>query len=242
MFKKTFCLLLALLPLLSCTKDELTHPVKAELLLEIAGEEDGSTAEPIQVTGGRLLIREIEFDGYRENGENYFFTKSFPDSLNILFNSNSATKIFSFEMPQGVYSRIDIRLSLPSVEAGEAAVEVQERASLKGGVEIWGNYLNTHDVAVPFLFIYNAADVFKYTAKSTAGNQQVVVMAKNNYKGNIRFNPQHWLELINARMLQSAKTSVVDGVPTIIISKTQNDHIYNLLASRIEKSASLSFE
>lgn len=242
MFKKTVCLLLALLPLLSCTKDDLTHPVQAELLLEMEGEQNGSATEPIQVTGGRFLISELEFDGYRENGENYFFTKKFPDSLNVAFSSSSTTKILAFEMPQGIYSRIDIRLGVPSLKEGTAAVEVLERVSLKGGVEIWGNYINTKGEAVPFIFIYSAKDVFKYTAKSTAGDQQVVVKAKADHKGVIRFNPQHWMELINARMLQSANIKIVDGAPTIIISKSQNDHIYNLLVSRIEKSTSLSFE
>lgn len=226
----------------SCTKDELTRPVQTELVLEMASaageeQEDGL----LEVTGGRFLITEVAFDGYRENGENYFFSRQFPDSLAVNFSKSGAERIIAFEMPQGVYSRIEISLAVPSVKEKNTPGEQVDRNSLKGGVEVWGTYVNTKKETVPFLFIYSALDSYQFTAKN-GGKEEVVVKEKGSYKARLQFNPLQWMELINPRMLQSAKTSLLEGVPTIIISKTQNDHIYNLLANRIEKSANLTIE
>jgi hypothetical protein len=243
MIKKCFAGLMLALALFSCTKDELTRPVQTELVLEMTSpDNEEQEAGLLKVTGGRFMITEVGFDGYRENGENYFFSRQFPDSLPVTFSKSGAERIITFEMPQGVYSRIEIKMDVPSGKESNATGEAVDRSSLKGGVEVWGTYSNARKETIPFLFVYSSMDSYKFTAKDSRGQEEVVVKDKAHYKARLQFNPLKWMELINPRMLQSAKTSLLDGVPTIIISRTQNDHIYNLLANRIEKSANLNIE
>ncbi|AHM58975.1 hypothetical protein D770_03540 [Flammeovirgaceae bacterium 311] len=243
MIKKRFYLcLFVLISLLSCGKDELTSPVTAELLMELDVNNDQQNELPLQVTGASLLLKEVVFDGYRESGENYFFTKDFPDSLKVSFSKDKAGRVMQFEMPQGIYSRIEIKMGLPAGREANLGGDIKNRAAVVGGVEIWGDYKNVHGVKVPFLFVYTSVDEFRYTAKTVAGNQQVVVKDNGTRQARLKFDAQQWMDLINPRMLQSAKPSLVNGVPTLVISKKQNDHIYNLLANRIERSANLFFE
>jgi hypothetical protein len=216
--------------------------VTTELLLELDASNDSQTDLPLEVTGASLCLQGIGFDGYRESGENYFFTKAFPDSLRVSFSKNNAGKVMQFEMPQGIYNRIEIKMELPAGKESNLGGDISNRSAVVGGVEIWGDYKNTHGVKVPFLFVYTSLDEFRYTAKTTSGSQQVVVKDNGTRQARLKFNAQQWMDLINPRMLQSAKPSMVNGVPTLVISKKQNDHIYNLLANRIERSANLLFE
>ena len=242
MLKSRLLGLFVLLLLLSCSKDELVQPVTVELLMEMEPAQKGQESSDIDVNGGRFLLSEIGFDGYRESGENYFFTKSFPDSLKISFSKEQAAHVLNFQMPQGVYNRIDIKIEVPAGKEAAAAGDLIDRSKLKGGIELWGHWVNVHGVKIPFLFIYTAVDELKITAKSASGSQQVVVKNKSKYQARLRFNPQQWMELINTRMLQSAKLSVVNGSPTVVISKSQNEQVYNLLANRIEQSSYLLIE
>lgn len=243
MLRYRLFLLFVLLHLFSCTKDELTQPVSAELLLELVPAEDqGFTPAPLEVTGGRFIISALGFDGYRENGENYFFTRQFPDSLEITFTRHQTASVLHFEMPQGIYSRIDVKLDVPAGREGSANAEEGVRTGFKGGIELWGNYTTNQEEQVPFIFVYTALDEFRFTAQSAAGVEEVVVQDNRLQQAILRFNPGLWMELINPQMLQSARLSLLDGVPTIIISKTSNNHIYNLLANRIQQSAGLEFK
>lgn len=242
MFKKSIFYLLVLLPLFSCKKDDLTRPVPASLQLEIAGMENGRTVEPLLVQGGLLRIGSLNFEGYRESGEDYFFTRDYADTLAVSFSKTAAGEIMSFEMPQGVYKRIQISLEVPALADRNNSNATPDRSQLRGGVEIWGNYINAHGEEIPFVFLYTAVDNFDFTASSVSGSPEVVISNDGKRLGRLRFNPLLWMQLINPRMLQSAKLTEVDGVPTIIIAETSNDHIYNLLASRIKTSTSLLFE
>ncbi|EMR02444.1 hypothetical protein [Cesiribacter andamanensis] len=242
LLRKSILLCLALLPLFSCSKDDLTRPVAAVLLVEMGPSQGSGANESLEVTGGRLFINELGFDGYREGGENYFFTRSFTGGHGVVFSKEAPGQILQFEMPQGVYSRIDLSLELPLGNDAAAAHEELDRADLRGGVELWGEYVTSHGVAVPFLFIYAGEDAYRFTARGDGGSQQVVVQEGQRQTARLTFQPQRWMDLINPRMLQSGKLSLVNGEPTVVISRHQNEAIYNLLVSRIEQSALFLFD
>ena len=231
-----------LMMLFSCTKDELTKPVAVELLLEMKNSEGGQGSNGFDVGGAQFIINEVGFEGYRESGENYFFTKSFPEAQKVSFTKTGGGRVLAFDMPQGVYNRMDIKMQVPAGKEPVQLGEIIDRTKLQGGIEIWGTYTNAHGVALPFLFVYTALDQMQYTAQSAAGKQQLTIKEKSRYQAKLKFDPQHWMQLINPRMLQSAKLSTISGVPTVVISKTQNEQVYKLLASRIKESAHLLVE
>lgn len=242
MLKNAIAGILLVLSMLSCTKDELTRPVQAELVLEIVENDVASKKDLLEVEGGRMIISELEFKGYRENGENYFFTRKFPDSLKVNFSIKTTTPILTFEMPQGLYNKIELSLGISTKKKVKPVGNDIDRAELTGGVELWGTYIDTHGKVLPFVFIYTDVNALKYTAASPDGDQQVMIKDKSNYKARLQFDPLQWMNLINPRMLQSAKLNQLEGVPTILITENHNTHIYKLLASRIEKSATLNIE
>lgn len=242
MFKNLITGCLLVLSLFACTKDELTQPVQTELVLGIMHPDEDEKKSLIDVEGGRFRIGEITFNGNRENGENYSFSRELPATTAVNFSKTHPGSIMKFEMPQGVYTGIDIEISLSSVKSPPPVGESIERSALQGGVELWGTYLDTHEKSIPYVFLYTVQDAFSFKATAADGTEKIVVKDKNSYKAVLELNPQHWMELINARMLQSAKHTLVDGIPTIIISESQNTHIYKLLANRIEKSALLNID
>lgn len=253
-------LLLACLAIMcwSCAKDDFTKPVGVNLQMEIQNQEVGinqrTKLNSIHIERGRYLLSEVEFRGYRENGEDYFFEKEFEPGLEASMVTGSPATALNFDMPQGLYKRISISLKVvKNTDSGEDD-EQEEEDDAEGeddrddkafdenaSLILYGTYTNARDQQIPLIFVYNYDDSFEFTAR--ADNAQEAIMVGNGEQANasLSFNPSYWLQLINSRMLESARLTSVDGVSTIILSDKQNEHIFDLLASRIKDASALSF-
>ncbi len=227
----------------SCSKDEFTKPVAVDLQMEIENQEvsvnERLKLNTIHIERGRYLISEIEFKGYRESGEDYFFEKEYEEELEAGMTSGAAATALQFDMPQGLYERVSIALKVKkkAVEQDIAGKPFNEDASLI----LYGTYTNSKEEQIPLIFVYNYDDTFEFVAK--AANAEEAIMVGNGQKvaARIKFDPTYWLQLINSRMLQSARLVEVEGVPTIILSEKQNSHIFDLLTARIKSASDLSF-
>lgn len=250
--KRSLLLGLAALICWSCSKDEYTKPVGINLQMEIENYEVGITerqeVNSIHIEEGRYLLSEVEFKGYRESGEDYFFEKEFEEGLEAPMAAGMPATAFHFDMPQGLYERISISLKVEESADDEDDSDddrededdrpFDEDASLI----LYGTYTNAREQQIPLIFVYNYDDTFDFTAK--AANAEEVIMVGNGQQvsASLRFNPSYWLQLINSRMLESAELSSVNGVETIILSEEQNSQLFDLLASRIKSASALSFE
>lgn len=204
-----------------------------------------ATQNSIHIEGGRYLLSEVEFKGYRESGEDYFFEKEFEPALEASMGAGAPATAFNFDMPQGLYKRISISLNVEKSKGRDSDEEDEEDEGKpydeNASFLLYGTYTNSLEQQIPLIFVYNYDDSFEYTAK--AGKNQEAIMIGNGQgaEARLRFDPGYWLQLINSRMLDSATLTNVNGVPTIILSEEENDHIFDLLASRIKGASDLSF-
>lgn len=211
----------------------MTKPATVDLRMEIAkGEvnlrtEGSKSAIKIQKT--RYRFSEMEFQGYRQSGNDYFFTKDFEEGLEVVVEEGKPAALLNFDMPQGVYERINISLKVRKSTAAPSVV-------------MEGYYTNNQMVEIPLLFEYNFDEVFEYRANPGINNGTISISKSTNNEASIQFNPSYWMQLINARMLQGAKLSLVENIPTIVISEESNEHIFNLLSSRIKNASELKFQ
>lgn len=216
----------------SCTKDELTKPASVNLSMEIVKDEvnlrTNSSGPAVKINKTHYVFSEMEFQGYRQSGNDYFFTKKFEEGLEVTVEEGKPTSLLSFDMPQGVYDRINI--SLKVLKNTEASIVME------------GFYTNNKMEAIPLIFIYNFDEVFEYPARPGNNSSTISVSKASSNEATIQFSPSYWMQLINARMLQGAKLDLIAGRPTIVISEESNTHIFNLLTSRIKNASELKFQ
>lgn len=242
-----FCAgLMLLLP--SCSKDELTKPTKVALQMELGSQEHDIGARMdaggrftkknnIRIEGIQYRISGIEFEGYRENGENYFFSREFEEEMVIDVKAGGSSPILDFDMPQGLYERISIALQVKTTSPPGSSTPYNEEAA----IIMRGNYMTPQDIAIPFIFVYDFDEVFNHAAKNAGGASEIAVKQSQATIASVSFDMPYWFQLINPRMLQSASLSLVDGQLSIIISENNNEHIFDLLSSRIKNVKQLTF-
>lgn len=233
----------------SCAKDETTLPAAVNLQLEHSSDHvdvgarknaDGiariGAKNTIRIESAQYRIAEMSFEGYRENGQDYFFNREFGDGLTVAVSAGRSAGILSFDMPQGVYERIGISLHLKRSNKGSAQPYNKEAAIIMEGY-----YLNNKEEEVPLIFVYDYDETLVQTARHAGGSKSIAVSQSQQNEASIAIDLTYWLQLINGRMLQGAKLTAVDGLPTIIISEDHNEHIFDLLSSRINNATHLTF-
>lgn len=218
--------------LTSCEKDELTLP--AEVTLDFAMEsyhaETGLKANnAFDLNQGAVIIQSIEFDGRRDEGEDYFFTKHFDNALQAELHNGNVNQQVSFDVPQGVYKRVEMNLSL-GLEEGEYAFRLQ------------GSFQRGPFEEIPIVFEYSFNEKVRIQAKNKEGNEQIVLKKEKPSTATILVDVPFMFQLVNPGMIQMAETTVIDNNETILINPENNTDIFNLLATRLEKSMRVLFE
>ena len=229
----------------SCSKDDFTKPAGINLQMAIENHEveinKRVKVNSIKIESGRYLLSEVEFKGYRESGEDYFFEKEFEDGLEATMTAESPAIALNFDMPQGLYKRISISFKVKKSKEREEDEEDEKPFDENASLILQGTYTDSKEQEIPLVFVYNYDDTFEFKA-SSAKSKEVILIEEGQGVAHLTFNPSYWLQLINSRMLESAQLTPVNGVPSIVLSEQQNEHIFELLASRIKSASDLSFE
>lgn len=233
----------------SCTKDESTFPAAVNLQLELSSDHvdvgarnnaDGNARSQakntIRIESAHYRIAEMAFEGYRESGRDYFFNREFDGGMAVEVKAGGSAGILSFDMPQGVYERIGISLHLSRSSKGGVQPYNKEAA-----IVMHGYYLNRKEEKIPLIFVYDYDETLVQTARQAGGSNSIAVSQGQLNEASLSIDLTYWLQLINGRMLQGAKLTAVDGLPTIIISEDHNEHIFNLLSTRIKNATHLTF-
>lgn len=215
----------------SCEKDELTLPAEVNLAfsMEPYHTETGLKAGgDFEVSQGTIIIQSLEFDGRRDQGEDYFFTKHFDNALQAELHNGNVNQQVSFDIPQGVYNRIEMMFSLG--QEGENAICLQ------------GLFQQGSLDEVPIVFEYPFTENVRIKAKNKSGNEQIVLKKNNPSTATVLVDIPFMFQLVNPGMIQLAETTIVNGEEIILINPETNTDIFNLLATRLEKSMRVIFE
>jgi len=217
--------------LCSCEKDELKLPVEVKLAFDLKSfnlEEDIKAGQQFYVNEAYFILTKLEFDGTREEGEDYFFTLHFDEPLYAEMHTGFTSRDVSFDIPQGVYSKIDLTLV-----AGE---ETGPALSLRG------RYQKGPLENIPVLFEYSFREEIRVRGMNKEGNRQVVLRKDVPGTATVLLDVPFMFQLFNIGMLRNAERFLYEGEETIIINSEKNTDIFNLVATRFDKSIQVIFE
>ncbi|MFT6503177.1 MAG: hypothetical protein ACJASQ_003309 [Crocinitomicaceae bacterium] len=177
--------------------------------------------------GGFINIEYFDFDADREKGDDVYFTNEFVSGLSIPFDGTQQVAELDFVIPQGEYKRIDIGFRTFD-DNSTVCILVEGAYEYSGGGSI------------PFRFEFSDSEQFKIRAENDNGgnivlNKDVISPAK------IILDPNYWFEIVPVSYFENAVVSNISGTNTILIDKTNNDNIYDIVLDRLEETALIVF-
>ena len=230
--KKGFLLflVLCLLAFISCEENELKLPahVDMEFDMKVVNMDNNSKTGQFTIEEGFMALNSFEFDGKREQGEDYYFSRSFDDIIEAELHTGLTSGKVSFDVPQGVYNKIDLIISLGSDE--------------KPSLSLRGSFNKGPLENINVLFEYSLSEEIFIRAENKAGNRQVVLKKDQPSMATLLLDTPFMFQLMNLGTLRNAEVYMHEGQETIIISKEKNPEIFNVLVTRLDKSLKVIFE
>lgn len=225
--------------LTSCIKNELTLPSKVEFnfgLQPMVGENGiignsfvlKSALNQVTLDKGSLILDAIEFDGKREEGKDVFFISNFKESLVADLSSQTTNFKVDFDIPQGIYNRIDIDLYLSDLQEISLIIE--------GGVKI-GIFQE-----IPVRFEYDFPDKIKVRASAMQPGQNIVLRKDKSSLATVLIDIGFLFRFINPGVIANADIVEIEGADVILINKEYNIELFNQIATQISNSFSIVFE
>ncbi|MEA1886846.1 MAG: hypothetical protein U9N72_06530 [Bacteroidota bacterium] len=215
----------------ACEEDELKLPAVVKIEFDMNSfnlEENTKAGQQFTVDEGYIILSSLEFDGKREQGEDYFFTSLFDEPLQAAMHTGVASQDVSFDIPQGIYNMIELNLSLGNEES--PALWLRGKFQLGPFVDI------------PVLFEYSFSEEIRVRAKNKEGNRQVILKKETPATATILLDAPFMFQLFNMGLLRNVEHFIIEGEETIIINNEKNTVIFNLLATRLDKSLQVIFE
>ncbi|MCF6365319.1 MAG: hypothetical protein L3J35_03870 [Bacteroidales bacterium] len=180
-------------------------------------------------TGGTIILAAFDFEGEREQGDDVYFSKSFPGGLSIPFSPENIIPELDFDIPQGVYNRIDISFETFD-DLGDNNIVVN------------GIYTNSENAETPIIFEFKSSEYFSITAEDYTRNSQIILNEDRPVSTEIKLDPIHWFQIISETLFNNAVLVEVDGVMTILINESVNDSMFDLIVDRIDESTEAVFK
>lgn len=236
---KTFLALSFVLFFTSC-EDPLTLPAKVNFEFELITHDYGEYQKTgtsvhksqgnLKIDQGTLMFESLEFDGRREEGKDYYFISNFSELVIVNLSTGQSNKFLSFDIPQGVYNLIEITLNI----RGDNEISLVLEGILKKEMPF------EEDILVRFE--YPISERIRIKAEP-AGNVGKIVLKKDVLStATIIIDASVIFRFVNMHMLVNADTSIYNGGEAIIINQDNNNDIFNLMATQIEKSFSVVFK
>ena len=106
-----------------CEKEDYTLPVEFKLDFTIKNEDILGGSVTIDEIG--LGLNSIDIRGYREQGEDVFFTRDFDNGKNFIIKPSSVSITERFDIPQGTYNPISFSFTFkPDAKEGDIMDDV----------------------------------------------------------------------------------------------------------------------
>lgn len=235
MRKIAACIVFVLLGLLSSCQDHEEFKIPTDVGFQVDMNRNASTNGRLIFNEGHIMLSSFSFDGRREEGGDIYFEKSYEQGLLITFHPDIMVEALQFKIPQGNYTRIKI------------ALETQDSADVSA-IVVTGSYLLSNGTRYPIRFEFSAALDLELESRDEAGNIQIVLKKGTPATATIKFDPVKWFEAVPASYLDNAELvmeeqeeGVEAGTPYMLISEESNEHIYELILSKLAQSAKIVF-
>ncbi len=214
----------------SCEKEDTTEPVSIgfEFSMDAFQMNEGAKAGSFTIDKGTLVLQTLEFDGRRDQGDDYYFTSGFSTPLRAELHTKITNQKVEYDIPQGIYNRIELNLSL--------GVESENTICFEG------RFQRGPMDEIPVIFEYAFQEQIRVRAKNNQGSDQIVISKENPLKAKVIINVPNMFQFVNMSMIRNAETTQQNGGQTIKINNTQNTEIFNLLAARLDNAMYVVFE
>lgn len=216
-------LLLLLTGLLACEEEELKVPTDFYINFgvnpgNIAFTENGQQYQ-LRIERIQMRINRIEFEGIRESGDNVFFKKEFPSPLQVELLKDSVPEALHYEIPQGIYTHIGIKLGLTGIMEHESFKLVSML-----------NMPRKHAYQVNFEFNYD--ETIKLTVSPRKGKEKIVLNKNQDTRCRIDFLPLFIVNLLKDENLAGVEVQQEGDNYLIPITSEENETIYMMIATR----------
>jgi len=217
----------------SCEKDELTEPTKVDLEFSMDsytdyGQNGPKSGSSFEINEGVMIIESIEFDGRRDEGEDYYFTSDFSEPLIAELHNKYTNQNVAYDIPQGIYNRIELNFSIGDGNENALCLQGQYQRGPLDDVEI--------------RFEYAFKEQIRIRAQNNMNNEQIVLKSNSDIKANVIFDAPHLFKIVSMNMIKNAETTQEDGKNLILINNENNIDIFNVLVTRLDNSIRVIFD
>ncbi|MBS4012697.1 MAG: hypothetical protein KGZ97_02895 [Bacteroidetes bacterium] len=234
-----FIIVFSFVVLASCQKDELTLPAKVIFEFGMYSAYHDSETKNYQynpnesspyflIESGVLIVDAIEFDGRREEGQDFYFISVFPEPVVAILSDLTTNFDVEFDIPQGVYKKIDIVFHLSNIDRIPLILE---------GVFKAGN------IEKKIRFEHNYSEKITIKASNKQQGQNNIILRKDKLSSALTIVDADLIfRFISVGQIMNAETTYINEIPNIIINNQHNTDIYNSIAPRIQNSLKVVFE
>jgi hypothetical protein len=220
------CLCSSILIISSCIKADLTKPAEVTFQFFINNEQlDGKF---LDFQSGAMIVKEVGFEGYRENGEDVFFTSDFDSLITADLATGTTSKPIRFDIPQGIYEHINLTIEIDS-------------SAKEPSLTLTGMYNSVRHGQIPVIFEFAYHEILNLDPEPGHGKNKIVLNKDIPTFAETYINTGFLFQVANSRMLESAKITQHEGESVIVISKDLNQHIFDVVVNRLEKSMKVLF-
>jgi hypothetical protein len=225
--KVLFALLVAIVHF-GCLRDNLNQPTTTNFGFKVESQEP----EFITITEGSVLISEIGFKGKRSKGAQVQFVDYYTKAKKVEFNNQSKNQ-FSYEIPQGNYTDIELSLTI-----SKSAKEQEESLVV---LQLKGQYKTNNGEKIPLQVDFREMQKITKKAVSTRKDSNIVLYALEVTQVDIRINSNKLFKTIDRFRLENANRTVKNEKEQIVIDETNNENIFKELVKNIDSSVQVIF-
>lgn len=230
----------------ACVEDTLKLPAKVSFGLNILSD---SSLHFIRFSSAEIRIREFEFEGYRQAGEDYFFVHNFSTPFEVQYNVPVYPDELTFDIPQGVYTKMKVKVKMDELKDGTGSpgsekeredsvdVEIPEQSSFV----LRGFYSTMYGREIPFLLLIDNENFEGDIISNTSGNG-IVISRDKDYTGTMTIHAGYAFKALSRHSLEDAELMFANHGETMVISKDHNDDIFEILLYRLQQSFSVILE
>lgn len=199
----------------SCEEDELKLPAEVNISFDMNSftlGDDTKAAPLFTIDEGYIIINTIEFDGEREQGDDYFFTNTFEELLQAEMHTGNINQDVSFDIPQGVYYKVEFNFIVGDEEYPALRLRGISNDPVLGDI--------------PVLFEYPFVEEIQIEATNINGKKEIVLRKDRPSTATIILDIPLLCKLFNPGMIQQAELVSIEGEDVLLINNETNTNIF----------------
>jgi hypothetical protein len=218
-------MLTVILVLSGCQDDDIITLGTGQIIIEATTTSgtnlnlNGRTAQlnHLSFDGGKIIIREIVFDGDLDNGNSVSITEE--QIIEINYKTGTLSPEIILEVTAGLYRDVYLGIELQDDGASPS-------------ITLEGSYTNNEGMEFPLKFEFISGEVFEASSDMLAINKGEKILGK------IAFDALRWFSNVTASDMEEA--TLTEG--NILINESNNTDIYELVADQIDYATEVKFE